>query len=192
MSAITYSVTAPDPALVSADLTAAVGVDPHDAGATITAAHAVVVWWNTTPLPDAGAGPRVRITIAGGCPPSIEGVGGVQNTGNGLDAAILPPGEITGGLICRYPGLSGGRLRAKVLDAADATRLAAAVRAVPLAHVDGAHSCPMDQGQVAVLVFGVVGRQDVDVWWHLDGCQGMSNGTIAATGGPDVPVGVMP
>jgi hypothetical protein len=50
-----------------------------------------------------------------------------------------------------------------------------------LSHLIGVvYHCPMDQGSEELIALSYRGRPDVDLWVHLDGCGGVSNGYIVA------------
>jgi hypothetical protein len=50
---------------------------------------------------------------------------------------------------------------------------------MPLSHPGGgAVSCPMDDGSAEVLALAYPGRPDVDLWINLNGCAGVSNGSL--------------
>lgn len=158
-------------------------------GGTDIRADGLAVWLDPRPLRDAAAGPRMRVTIAGGCPASDRGRVDVTNTRSAdLGRALLPSGHPAAALVCTYGGGNDTpplRLRQRrTLTATQAQRLARAVRAVPIDHPDGGvHSCPMDDGSATVLVFGYPGRPDVDLWWARTGCQALRNGVIVVSGG---------
>ena len=68
------------------------------------------------------------------------------------------------------------------LSASDAARLATAVSASQLSHLDNAFSsCPSDDGSLVVLAFSYPGRADVDVGYFYTGCPTVRNGHIMGT-----------
>lgn len=140
-------------------------------------------------MADDAPGPRMSLTVAGGCPSSSKDpvtgdpFVGVTNPPPTWSGTFLPPQDPTGGLICRYYGLNGQPFQLKsqsVLDATDALAQAGAMRQVPLtcAFCDGTYSCPMDDGSIDVVVFNYTDRPDVAVWVKANGCRTMSNGSI--------------
>jgi hypothetical protein len=180
-----YSYQAADsPAWTNAQLE--VGVASAAAGGSEIRADGVAEWFDPAPLPDAAAGPRMRLTVAGGCPAADAGAVGVRNTAPDLSTALLPATAPTGGLICEYAGLNGtrfGLIKPTTLDAGAAARLASGVSSSSLSHLDNLRTnCPNDDGSVTVLAFTYAGRADVDVWYARTGCQSVSNGYI--TGSP--------
>ncbi len=170
------------PAWQSAELEIAVA--PAGSGASIIRADGVVVWLDPSPVPDTMAGPRMRVTVAGGCPGSDAQFAGVSNRGTDLARRLLPAAEPTAGLQCRYYGMNGlaRRLRtATRLNLAAARRGARAMAGLLLSHVDGARvSCPADDGSAEVVALSYPDRADVDLWIKLNGCGGVTNGYIAA------------
>ena len=139
-------------------------------------------WLDPRPMTDDDTGPRIHVTAATGCPSSDLGVIGVSNPGSGLDTALLPPERPLGALVCSYVGLNGARFTLRhshLLSAAQATRLAAAARAVTLRHVDGlTFACPSGDASADVIAFAYPGRT-VDLWDDHLGCPWVANGTIA-------------
>lgn len=75
------------------------------AGHSYLRADGLVVPWDPRPLVDDAAGPRLRATVAGGCPGSDQGAVGVSNPGRHLSAQLLPPGSPVAVLVCTYGGL---------------------------------------------------------------------------------------
>jgi hypothetical protein len=144
---------------------------------------AVDEWLDPAPYRDDAAGPRMRVTVAAGCPNTDKGQVGVKNDGTDLDAALLPAGTPTAGLISYYNGLNGTAFelaRFVKLDAAEASRLANAVRASELSHLDDTvTSCPMDDGSLALLVLSYHSRPDVDLAYWYTGCPSVANGHIS-------------
>ena len=158
----------------------------------ILRADGQVIWLDPVPLRDTSPGPRMRVTVAGGCPHSdavSTGVpprrayeSSVANHGADLRRRLLPAALPTAGLECRYYGGNGRAFRlrsATRLDAAQARRLAAAMAARPLSHVDGAViNCPFDDGTAEVAALSYPHRSDVDLWIKLNGCTYVSDGYI--------------
>ncbi len=68
---------------------------------------AVVVWTDPRPWPDNAEGRRTHVNVAEGCPASVAGIVGVTNPGPALTTRLLPAGEPTGALVCRYNGSDG-------------------------------------------------------------------------------------
>jgi hypothetical protein len=182
------------PAWASAELEVEVVAAPG--GTTVLRADGVVVWLDPVPLRDTSTSPRIRLTVAGGCPGSDARFAGtprhrvyeygVANHGADLGRRLLPAATPTAGLECRYYGLNGPAFRLHSvtrLDAAQARRLAAAMTALPLSHVDGAvTSCPPDDETAEVVALSYPHRADVDLWVKLDGCTFVSNGYILTAG----------
>jgi len=169
----------------SADLE--VSVAPFGGGSVLRA-DAMVVWLDPRPLPDNGRGPRLRVTITGGCPASDSQIVGVRNPGPGLARRLVPAGQPVAGLECRYYGMNGRpwHLRRTVrLTAAQARRQAGNASRLPLSHTNGGvMNCPMDDGSAEVIVLAYPGRPDVDLWMLTSGCQSIGNGHISAAYAP--------
>jgi hypothetical protein len=189
-----YSATTTSPALVSAQLE--IGAAPAGASSTALRVDALVVWVDPRPWPDTATGPRVRATLATGCPASIAGDIGVSNPGADLTASLLPSGVPTAALVCRYNGMDGpnGALPATKTDklahvahlgASGAQKLARVVAGVPISRsvVPRFVMCPVDTGAAAVVVFQYPGRADVDLWVPFGACTLAGNGYILAAGG---------
>jgi hypothetical protein len=167
------------PAWQTADLE--ISAAPDGAHATVIRADAMIVWLDPRPVRSGPGSHPLRVTLAGGCPSTDNDATGVSNPGLGLTARLLPKGQPSAGLRCRY-GLNGP-VAAQRLTAAQARRTARMMNAIPLAHPDGeAISCPLDNGSAEVLVLAYPGQPDVDLWIKLTGCGGVSNGHISAGG----------
>jgi hypothetical protein len=195
MPASEYGYAGPrSPAWQSAELDIEVVAAPG--GTSVMRADGEVIWLDPVPLRDTSASPRIRLTVAGGCPGSdarFAGVPrhrtyeyGVANHGAGLGRRLLPAGPPTAGLECRYYGLNGPAFRlrsATRLDAVQARRLAAAMTALPLSHPDGGvTSCPFDDEAAQVVALSYPDRADVDLWVKLNGCAFVSNGCLRTAG----------
>ncbi len=146
-----------------------VSIAPDQDSGSIVRADGLVVWLDPRPVPDALAGPRLRVTLSDACPAGDATMVGVTNpTATGLDAQLVPPGDPTAGLVCEYVGMNGDEFhlrRAVTLSADSAIRVATAVRALPLSHVIGDYRfCPFDKGAASVVVLVYPGRPDVDLW----------------------------
>jgi hypothetical protein len=177
----------PTTSWASADLD--VGVAPDGDGSVIRA-DAVVVWLDPKPIRDTTTGQRLHVTVTGGCPASDRGVVGVRNDDQRLHDRLLPEGQPSGALVCRYDGANGKPFALRKttrLDAGSATTVADAVRRLPLSHADGGvHGCPSDDGAAAIVVLAFPGSGDVDVRVKMNGCSVVSNGYIV-TASRDVP-----
>lgn len=168
----------------SADLE--ISAAPAGPGASAIRVDAVIIWLDPRPVPSSPGTHPVRVTVAGGCPPTDQGVTGVANPGARLTRRLLPPGQPTAGLRCRYDGLNGHPwhlVAATRLTAQAARQAARSIARLPLSHVDGGEmSCPMDDGSAEVLALAYPGHPDIDLWIKLNGCADVSNGYILAAG----------
>ncbi len=176
-----YSYAGPaNPAWQSADLNIAIA--PTSDGGTVMRADGQVVWLDPVPVPDTAQGRRLRVLASARCPGGDSGVVGVTNPGPGLDNALVPGGRPRSGLECVYFGANGRpfELRSQTrLGASRAARLAASTARMPLSHPIGAvMRCPMDDGSAELIALSYPGRPDVDLWVHLNGCGGVSNGHV--------------
>jgi len=173
---------APDTdAFSSARLTiVAAGADPGPATIEV---EAEVLWVTSATERDATSGPKVRVSLAGGCPASVHGMTDVSNPGTDLANRLLPPGIPTSGLICRYAGGGTPLLVAAPLRAAPAQTLAAAVSAIRTGVTATYQAgCPVDDiGNVVVIVLAYRDHPDVDLWYQPGGCAWLANGFVRVT-----------
>ena len=153
---------------------------PH---ATVIRADAVVVWLDPRPVRSGPGKHPARVTLASGCPREDRGVTGVTNPGSKLTRRLLPPGQPVAGLRCRYDGLNGhlwDLVATTHLTAQAARETAKSMSAMRLSHPDGeVLFCPSDDDSSSILVLAYPGHVDVDLWIHLTGCGGVSNGYIS-------------
>jgi hypothetical protein len=168
------------PAWQSADLEVEVA---GAAGSTsVLRADAVVVWLDPAPVPDGSPGRRLHLSGTTPCPATDRSIGGVTNSGPGLQRRLLPAAAPTAGLECRYYGMNGRpfRLRGQTtLTAAAAARVARKMQRLILRHtVGGAVACPMDDGSAEIIALSYAGRPAVDLWVKLNGCRYAANGFI--------------
>jgi hypothetical protein len=180
-----YSYQVPDsPGWTQAQLE--VGVASAAGGVSDIRADGVAEWFDPVPFQDIAPGPRMRVTVAGGCPATDADDVGVRNTAPDLATMLLPAAAPTSGLMCEYAGLNGkrfGLIKSTAIDVNAAAQLASGVSSSSLSHLDNVEvNCPMDDASITVLVFAYAGRADVDVWYARTGCQSVSNGYI--TGSP--------
>jgi hypothetical protein len=180
-----YSYRGPaSPAWQSAELE--ISTAPAGGGGSVIRADAVIVWLDPRPVRSGPGQHPIRVTLGSGCPPTDAGVSGVANPRGGLSARLLPPGQPTAGLRCRYDGLNGHPwqlVTAQRLTASAARQTAWSMARLPLRHPDGGVTiCPMDDGSAEVLALAYPGGPDVDLWIKLNGCGGVDNGHISAGG----------
>ena len=158
---------------------------------TLITASGEATWLTTAPARDSDRGPRVHLTLAGGCPAGLE-FADVTNPPGRLSDHMVPPGRPVAGLVCHYatggrptqPASRSGSLPAQQrLAAAAAGRLAQAVAGIRLGSPGPSWSnCPMDQGQVDIIVLSYPG-EDVDLWYKAAGCEFLDNGFVLADEG---------
>jgi hypothetical protein len=174
-----------NPAWQSANLEIEVAAAAN--GTSVMRADAVMVWLDPVPVRDNATGPRMRVTVASGCPKSAAGYSDITNQGTDLARRLLPAGKPTAGLECTYYGLNGPRwqLRKQVhLTAAAAQRLASTMSRVSVSHVLGGRvNCPLGDDSVEIIALSYPRRPDVDLWISLGGCSTVRNGIIVANEG---------
>ncbi len=131
--------------------------------------------------------PQVRVTLAGGCPASVDPRADASNDKSGLTKSLVPRGLLpVGGIICSYrsallPNYPPVPLvRSVALSQARATTLAATIAAISLKRAGGTTSCPnADTHTANIIVLSYDGgRPDVDVWHDAVGCQSVDNGFV--------------
>src|SRR5262245_21861900 len=136
----------------SADLE--ISAAPVGSDGSMIRVDAVIVWLDPRPVHSAPGAHPVRVTVAGGCPATDQEVTGVANPGAGLTRRLLPAGQPTAGLRCRYNGLNGHPwhlVAARRLTASAARHAASSMARLPLSHPDGeVVNCPMDDGSAEV------------------------------------------
>ncbi|HEX8767874.1 MAG TPA: hypothetical protein VF714_05855 [Jatrophihabitans sp.] len=143
-------------------------------------------WLDPHPLRDSTGGSRLRLETGQSCPVRDRGFGGVRNDGaDDLDGALAPNGTATSGRVCVYAEGNGGAfalLRQRVLARAEAARVAAAARAVELAHRNGSMiHCPAMLGLTIVVVLTYPSRPAVNLLVSTGGCPTASNGHLIAS-----------
>ena len=178
-----YSYEAPDsPAWIGAEMQ--IGVASVSGDVSDIRADGMTEWLDPVPVQDTATGPRMRVTVAGGCPATDADDVGVRNDATELHTMLLPPAAPTGGLICQYGEMNGTPfelIKPTTLNAKAAQQLAAAVNTSALSHLDNVtRSCPGYDAGVTVFAFAYPGQVDVDVWYARAGCQSISNGYITA------------
>jgi hypothetical protein len=158
-----------------------ISLAPSAANLTIWRVDGIALWLDPTPLADSAAGPRIHVTVSGGCPATEARAVGVSNTGADLSGALLPAAAPTSALTCAYGGefRPGGTLPAhRLLTQGTARTLADLGRHVERAHLDDVQAaCAADDGSSTIVAFHYAGRPDVDLFEH-GGCASISNGKI--------------
>ena len=173
-------------AWASADLEISVAPDGPDA--TAIRVDALVVWLDPRPVPSGPGAHPIRVTVAGGCPATDQGVTGVTNPGPSLTQRLLPSGQPTAGLRCQYAGGNGHPswhlVTATRLAGPAARQAAASMARLRLSHADPAvvRCVPPADGSAEALVLAYPGRPDVDLFMP-NGCGGVSNSYISAGSG---------
>lgn len=148
-------------------------------------------WLDPHPIRDSRSGPRLRLESGQSCPSSARGFAGVRNDlTDDLDTALAPGGAAASGRICVYASGDGqalALLRQRSLPRAEAERVAAAARAVELAHPnDVVIHCPAMRDSTTVVVLSYPGRSAVDLWIRPGGCSAASNGHVTASPSPSL------
>jgi hypothetical protein len=164
-----------------------IGLASQGSTGTAVRVDGLAQWIDPAPMRDSSPGPAIRVTVAGGCPTTDRGRSDVSNPdAPDLDDQMLPAAAPTGALKCTYTGLNGKMFalaRSQKLNAAQASAVAAQIRALPLGSRGSyPHSCPMDDGSASILAFSYAGRADVDIWENTSGCSSTRNGHIVSGG----------
>ncbi|MFL6138763.1 MAG: hypothetical protein ACJ74O_13310 [Frankiaceae bacterium] len=157
-------------------------------GTTAIRIDALAIWLDPSPVRDRVRGPRLRITVAGGCPASSTGRVGVQSSGDDLADALLPPGRPSAALMCRYSGLNDHPalhlVTERRLDVPTTVEIVRQARQLDLSHSTGGSTmCPAGFGDAIALALSYSDRPDVDLWYEPTGCPVISNGVIRAGAG---------
>jgi hypothetical protein len=162
-----------------------VGVAPTDHGSeTVLRADGAGQWLDPRPVRDTTSGPRLRVTLASGCPSRGRDV---RNQGSDLKHRLLPEARPTAALVCQYDGGNRrphfGLARSVRLAAGQATKLQARFARLKIPHVDGGvYHCPAGDGTADLVVFSYRSRQDVDLYAEVNGCADVRNGDIVVSG----------
>lgn len=164
-----------------------IGLAPQGQASTAIRVDGVAQWIDPSPIRDTSHGPDIRVTIAGGCPPTIRGRTDITNpNASDLDHQLLPTMAPVEALRCTYNGMNGHAFALasrQRLNASQALAAAAQIMALPLGNRGTAViHCPMDDDRATILVFGYSGRADVDIWQHTSGCASTDNGHIVSSG----------
>jgi hypothetical protein len=186
-----YSWSAPDQRAYR-QAEAEAGVTPDGADLSILRTDGVDIWVSATPATEARSGPRLRVTAANGCPAQLGSATDVSNPDPQLRGRLVPSGQPTGGILCRYQRT----LIASIpLDLAQARRLAAAAAAIQLGS-SGTEmtSCPAGFFFYIIIALRYPGRPDADLWYYPSGCQYVDNGYVSASevGNPSFYTGFVP
>lgn len=162
-----------------------VGVAPDGRSSSYVRADGLDIWVSTAPALDHNRGPRVRVTIAGGCPTPadvhklVEGID-VANADPALKGRMLPPGNPVTGLLCGQ-SLDSTQSGSARLSVAQADRLASVVNHLQLGSEGAATAvCPNDTGVAYIIVLAYAGHPDADLLYHAGGCQTLDNGFVVA------------
>jgi hypothetical protein len=200
IEAARYTYEAPDsPAWSNAEVR--IGVAWIGERASAVRVDGITAWLDPIPAPDGSAGPRMRVTVAEGCPQGDRGIVGVTNPPPSLTESLLPLGAPTGGLRCDYTGANRievdettgiakfsehpySLLAATSLDPATAAALAAKTSAIQLSHNESFYNCFGGEDNSSALVFSYPDRPDVDIWVSSARVPATSNGYIRTLGSP--------
>jgi hypothetical protein len=156
-----------------------IGVVSTGPGTSAMRADALVVWLDSQPLTDSAAGARMRLLVAGDCPPDENGMVGVQPTRTDLTDRMVPDATPAAGLVCRYDGQTDRLAAMRRLGAGGAGAVESALRQTILSHPDGAvQHCPMKDDSAVVIALAYPGQADVDIWFAINGCPYVANGLI--------------
>jgi hypothetical protein len=134
--------------------------------------------------------PRVRVTVAGGCPQSLGRAVDVSSPGPSWWSELVHSSKLArsgaiGGLVCQYdaavnvappPPLTLQAHSVLSSDQAAAVSLAAFTQSTR--HPSGTFHCPPASGGVIIVVLSYQTGADSDIWWNDTGCQNADNGHI--------------
>jgi hypothetical protein len=150
---------------------------------------ATLVWLSKTLVRDVTKGPRLRVTMLGGCPHALGENVDVDNPKDGLDRRLLPKDDPTGAMICSYEGntfvlRSLHLARSKTLSLREAVGLAGTVNEIRLNYPGkwGFYSCHTgtEIENKYILVFSYARHADADLWYDTTSCGTLQNGYLAA------------
>ena len=173
----------PSPAFEDAQLEISiVSISPNVTGLR---ADGTAIWLSSEPTRVTETGPRLHLTIAGGCPRSLAVYKDVSNDRRPeLLRRMLPSASPVAGLTCLYKPATSSELSPEVLttfkqlDAAAARTLQRQISAIPVGSPGVvAMSCPYYRA-TEILVFRYPDSTEIDIW-HSMVCGGSyDNGFI--------------
>lgn len=131
--------------------------------------------------PYSAGSPKVRVTVAGGCPQSLGNAVDVSSPGPSWWQELWSHSQLarsgaTNGLVCVYAG--SALQQHAVMSAQQAATVSTAAHNVSTKHPRGSFKCPAQLDGVAIVVLGYPNRADSDIWWNLSGCQTADNGHV--------------
>jgi hypothetical protein len=164
---------------------------------TLMRVDGTALWLSSKPVADSLGGPKVRVTIAGGCPRAIGAYHDITNPASeDLKTQMIPTAEPKAGLICRYVTRDPGstfpleKVTPKTaLGSNSARKLAIQLRTLKVGFDGGGiGSCPLAVGGRLneIVVFSYPGRPDVDLWFGINCRTFVVNGFVRA-GAPITP-----
>jgi hypothetical protein len=158
--------------LLALALVVAIGVG---GGVTSAPSGAGVMLVSTNP------GRTVPVNATGPCP-ALGKARDVSNERDLLSAHLLPP-RPQFGTICWYrsmPGHPYAWIHRSLVNYRTATALAGAIAVLDTARPSGVFNCPAEFADAAVLAFGYLNGESVDLWFSDSGCQTLDNGVLTA------------
>lgn len=164
-----------------------VAIAPDGPSRSFVRLDGLTVWRTTKPTKDRFSGPRVRVTIEGGCPKTNRG--DVINHDPALRSELIPATPPREGLLCSYrTGATTALTGAHRLDSTKAARLAKAIRALPIGSEGGGLSCNPLPKYDDIIVLEFQDHEEVDLWYSPFACPaGLDNGYIMALEAGDPP-----
>jgi hypothetical protein len=129
-------------------------------------------------------GATVHVDATGPCPSTLGNARDVSNEANALGAHLLPS-HPQFGIICWYrstPGLPYAWVHRSLVNYPTAIALAGAIDGLDTARPSGVFHCPPAFADAAVLAFGYLKNESVDLWFADSGCETLNNSVLTAYG----------
>ena len=156
-------------------------------GHSLMRVDGTTLWVSSTPTADSLGAPKLRVTIAGGCPLSLGSYKDISNPpSQDLKSQLVPSTEPTGELRCDYEGPAQGAAphlkKQTALGENDARKIAKEMRTLKVGFsgpfVGSCLIIPAPIRVIEIVVLSYPGRPDVDLWF-ASSCRGyVANGFV--------------